>query len=163
VPALQAKTGGPRSEPARLIQLRLVARLLGSFLHGLAGVLHGLASGLDGLASCLDGVAGGLGSCITSGVDGRASGVHGRASGVGSFARGGSGGVGSFASGNSGVSGGFLRGLHGLFLLRAAGQDEGGQGGGKCDLRVHAMYPKMIEKTGLQPICRERRLRVPSR
>jgi hypothetical protein len=25
------------------------------------------------------------------------------------------------------------------------------------------MYPKMIEKTGLQPICRERRLRVPSR
>lgn len=157
------KTGGPRSEPARLVQLRLVARLLGGFLHGLAGFLHGLASGLNGLARRLDGVAGGLGSCITSGLDGLASGIRGLASGVGGFARSGSSGVGSFASGGSGVSSGFLRGLHGLFLLRAAGQDEGGQGGGKCDLRVHAMYPKMIEKTGLQPICRERRLRVPSR
>ena len=163
MPALQAKTGGPRSEPARLGQLRLVARLLGGFLHGLAGILHGLASGLDGLARRLGGVGSDFSSGITSGLDGLASGFHGRASGIGGFARGGSGGVGSLASGGSGVSSGFLRGLHGLFLLRAAGQDEGGQGGGKCDLRVHAMYPKMKRKAGLQPTCRDGRLRAPTR
>ena len=102
-----------------------------------------------------DGVRGGLGSGGTSGVDsgasgvgGGASGVNGGASGVGgggssSLARGGSGvgsGVGSLASGGSGVGSGLGSLLNRRFLLGAAGQGEGGEGGSECDLGVHVRY-----------------------
>ena len=70
------------------------------------------------------------GSRIDSGV----------ASGGGSVRRGSSGvrgGVSSLASSSGGVSSSFLRGFDGFFLLGAAGEDQGGEGGGESDLRVH--------------------------
>ncbi|MGB7905608.1 MAG: hypothetical protein WCF43_13000, partial [Steroidobacteraceae bacterium] len=69
------------------------------------------------------------------------SGVNGSFASSGGSVRGGSssvrGGVGSLASGGGGVSSGFLRGFDGFFLLGAAGEYEGGEGGGESDLRVH--------------------------
>jgi hypothetical protein len=74
-------------------------------------------------------------------LGGSASFLRGIAGSSGGGVRGGSGGgrgsVDSLASGSGGVSSGFLRGFDGFFLLGAAGQDEGGQGGGESDLRVH--------------------------
>jgi hypothetical protein len=121
--------------------------LLRGFLHGLAGFLGGLtgsgsgvASGGGGVGSSLTSDRGGVGSAFGGGVNGGlasgSSGVAGGSSGVGS-------GVGSLASGGGGVSSGFLSGLDGLFLLRAAGHDEGGKGGSKCDLRVHFDIPQI--------------------
>ena len=112
-------------------------QLLGRFLDGSASVLRGfagsgsgVASGSGGIASSSSGVASSGGSRIDGGV----------ASGSGSIRRGSGGvrgGVNSLASGSGGVSSSFLRGFDGFFLLGAAGEDQGGEGGGESDLRVH--------------------------
>ena len=112
-------------------------QLLGRFLHGSARVLRGFAGGSSGIASSSSGVASG-GSGVASGGG---SGVNGSvASGGGSVRRssgGVRGGVSSLASGSGGVSSSFLRGFDGFFLLGAASEGQGGEGGGECDLRVH--------------------------
>ena len=112
-------------------------QLLGRFLDGSASVLRGfagsgsgVASGSGGIASSSGGVAGSSGSRVDGGV---ASGSGGVRRGSGSVR----GGVSSFASGSGGVSSSFLRGFDGFFLLGAAGEDQGGEGGGESDLRVH--------------------------
>jgi len=91
-------------------------QLLGRFLDGSASVLRGFA---------------GSGSGVASGSGGIASSSGGVASSSGSRIDGG------VASGSGGVSSSFLRGFHGFFLLGAAGEDQGGEGGGESDLRVH--------------------------
>jgi hypothetical protein len=143
------RSGGPRPGPALPFQLALSSRLLlGRFLRGLAGVLRsltggssGVASGGSGVASNGSGVASGGSGGIHSGASGVDSGGAGSGSGVGS-------GVASNGSGVSGSSGGIRRlgggvdsGLNRSFLLGAAGERKGGQGGGECDLRVHVQYP----------------------
>jgi hypothetical protein len=112
-------------------------QLLGRFLGGSAGVLRSfagssssVASGGGGIASGSSGVAGSSGGRIDGGV---ASGSGGIRRGSGSVR----GGVSSLASGGGGVSSSFLRGFDGFFLLGAAGEDQGGEGGGESDLRVH--------------------------
>ena len=108
-------------------------QLLGRFLGGSASVLRGfassgssVASGGGGIASSSGGVASGGGSGVASG----GGGVRRSSGGV-------RGGVSSLASGSGGVSSSFLRGFDGFFLLGAAGEGQGGEGGGESDLRVH--------------------------
>ena len=112
-------------------------QLLGRFLDGSASVLRGfassgsgVASGGGGIASSSGGVASGGGSRIDSGVASGGGGVRRSSGSV-------RGGVSSLASGSGGVSSSFLRGFDGFFLLGAAGEDQGGKGGGESDLRVH--------------------------
>jgi len=154
------RSGGPRPGPALPFQLALSSRLLlGRFLRGLAGVLRsltggssGVASGGSGVASNGSGVASGGSGGIHSGASGVDSGGAGSGSGVGS-------GVASNGSGVSGGSGGIRRlgggvdsGLNRSFLLGAAGERKGGQGGGECDLRVHVKYPmgSVVDETFTQ-------------
>ena len=126
-------------------------QLLGRFLRGLAGVLRGFAGSSSGVTSSSSGVAS-SGSGVASGGGGIASSSGGVASSSGSriddgVASGGGGvrrssgsvrgGVSSLASGSGCVSSSFLRGFDGFFLLGAAGEDQGGEGGGESDLRVH--------------------------
>jgi hypothetical protein len=114
-------------------QRQLLGRFLdgsASFLRGVASSGSGVASGGGGIAGSSSGVASGGGSRIDGGV----------ASGSGSIRRGSGGvrgGVNSLASGSGGVSSSFLRGFDGFFLLGAAGEDQGGEGGSESDLRVH--------------------------
>jgi hypothetical protein len=143
------RSGGPRPGPALPFQLALSDRLLlGRVLRGLAGVLRSLTGGSSGVASSGSGIASN-GSGVASGGGG---GVDSSASGVGRGGAGSGSGVGSgVASNGSGVSGGRggIRRLRGgvnsgfnrSFLLGAAGERKGGQGGGECDLRVHVKYP----------------------
>jgi hypothetical protein len=112
-------------------------QLLGRFLDGSASVLHGFASGGSGVASGGGGIASSSSGIASSGGSRVNGGV---ASGSGGIRRGSGGirgGVSSLASGGSGVSSSFLRGFDGFFLLGAAGEDQGGEGGGESDLRVH--------------------------
>ena len=112
-------------------------QLLGRFLDGSASVLRGFAGSGSGVASSGSGVASSSSGVASSGgsrIDG------GVASGGGGVRRGSGGvrgGVSSLASGSGGVSSSFLRGFDGFFLLGAAGEDQGGEGGGESDLRVH--------------------------
>ncbi len=108
-------------------------QLLGRFLHGSAGVLRSFASGSGGVASSSSGVASnssGVASGANNGITSSSGGVRRSSGGV-------RGGVSSLASGSGGISSGFLRGFDGFFLLGAAGEDQGGEGGGESDLRVH--------------------------
>jgi hypothetical protein len=143
-------SGGPRLGPALPVQLALSDRLLlGRFLHGLAGVLRSLTGSGSGVASGGSGVAndftGGGSSVAGSGSGGVDSGIASGGGGIDSgFASGGSG----VASGGGGINGGIRRlgggvdsGFDRSFLLDAAGERKGGQGGGECDLRVHVQYP----------------------
>ena len=150
------RSGGPRPGPALPFQLALSSRLLlGRFLRGLAGVLRSLTGGSSGVASSGSGVTS-SGSGVTSNGSGVASGgsggIHGGASGINGGSAGSGSGVGSGVAGNgSGVNrgrGGIRRlgssvdsGVNRGFLLGAAGERKGGQGGGECDLRVHVQYP----------------------
>ena len=114
-------------------QRQLLGRFLGggaSFLRGIAGSGSGVASGSGGIASSSSGVASGGGSRIDGGVASGSGGIRRGSGGV-------RGGVNSLASGSGGVSSSFLRGFDGFFLLGAAGEDQGGEGGGESDLRVH--------------------------
>ncbi len=101
------------------------------------GVLRGFAGSSSGVASGGSGVASG-GAASRSG---RGSGVNGSVASSGGSVRRSSGGVrggvSSLASGSGGVSSGFLRGFDGFFLLGAAGEGQGGKGGGESNLRVH--------------------------
>jgi hypothetical protein len=112
-------------------------QLLGRFLDGSASVLRGfagsgsgVASGSGGIASSSGGVASSSGSRIDDGVASGGGGVRRSSGSV-------RGGVSSLASGSGGVSSSFLRGFDGFFLLGAAGEDQGGEGGSESDLRVH--------------------------
>jgi hypothetical protein len=112
-------------------------QLLGRFLDGSASVLRGFASSGSGITSSSSGVASGSSSVASGGGRGVNDGV---ASGGGGIRRGSGGvrgGVSSLASGSGGVSSSFLRGFDGFFLLGAAGEDQGGEGGSESDLRVH--------------------------
>jgi hypothetical protein len=127
-PIFSSARNGPTNS-----QRQLLGRFLGgsaSFLRGFAGSGSGVASGSGGIASSSSSVASGGGSRIDGSV----------ASGSGSIRRGSGGvrgGVSSLASGSGGVSSSFLRGFDGFFLLGAAGEDQGGEGGSESDLRVH--------------------------
>ena len=109
-------------------------QLLGSFLDL-------LTSGLNGFARRHGGVRGGTGNGVASFRGGRGGGVNGGGAGIDGGVRRSSGGVrggvSSLASGSGGVSSGFLRGFDGFFLLGAAGEGQGGKGGGESNLRVH--------------------------
>ena len=143
------RSGGPRPGPALPFQLALSDRLLlVASCAACAGVLRsrtgggsGVASGGGGVTSNGSGVASGGGGGVDGGAGGVDSGGAGSGSGVGS-------GVASNGSGVSGGSGGIRRlgggvdsGFDRSFLLGAAGEGQGGQGGGECDLRVHVQYP----------------------
>ena len=139
-------SGGPRLGPALPVQLALSDRLLlGRFLHGLAGVLRSLTGSGSGIASGGSSVASGGSGVASGGSGGVDSGVASGGGGIDSgFASGGSG----VASGGGGINGGIRRlgggidsGFDRSFLLGAAGERKGGQGGGECDLRVHVQYP----------------------
>ncbi len=112
-------------------------QLLGRFLDGSAGVLRGFASGGSGVASSSGGVASSSGGVASGGGSGVNGGVASGGGGVRRSSGGVRGGVSSLASGSGGVSSSFLRGFDGFFLLGAAGEDQGGEGGGESDLRVH--------------------------
>ena len=143
------RSGGSRPGPALPCQLALSDRLLlGRFLRGLAGVLRSLTGGGSGVASSGSGVTSNGGGVASGG----GGGIHRGASHVRSGSAGGSSGVGSGVAGNgSGVNrgrggirrlgGGVDSGVNRGFLLGAAGERKGGQGGGECDLRVHVQYP----------------------
>lgn len=129
------QTGGSRGTRP-FVQPRLKPELLRGFLHGLTSSGSGVASGGGGVAHGLASGFAGRGSGVDGGVTSGSSGVASGGSGVGS-------GVGSLASGGGSISGSFLRGLDGLFLLGAAGEDEGGKGGSKGDLCVHFGVPRV--------------------
>ena len=136
----------PRREDARSSPI-----LLGGFLHGFASGGSGVASSSGGVRGNSSGVASGGSSVRRSGVNG--SGV---ASGGGGVRRGSSGvrgGVSSLASGSSGVSSGFRRGFDGFFLLGAASEGQGGEGGGEGDLRVHLISTPKCRSVDVELFC----------
>jgi hypothetical protein len=110
---------------------------LTSGLRGIAGGSSGVTSGSSGVASDFRGASSGVGRSSGGGVNGSfasgGGGIRRSSGGVG-------GGVSSLASSGSGVSSGFLRGFDGFFLLGAAGEGQGGEGGSESDLRVHGIY-----------------------
>ena len=112
-------------------------QLLGRFLDGSASVLRGFASSGSGVASSSGGVASSSGGVASGGGRRIDSGVASGGGGVRRGSGGIRGGVSSLASGSGGVSSSFLRSFDGFFLLGAAGEDQGGEGGGESDLRVH--------------------------
>jgi len=139
---LVAGKGGPRSGPALPVQLALSDRLLlGRVLRGLAGVLRSLTGGSSGVASGSGGIASGRGSGVNRSASGVGGGSAGSGSGVGSGVAGNGGGVNGGRGGILRLGGGVDSGVDRSFLLGAAGERKGGQGGGECDLRVHVQYP----------------------
>jgi hypothetical protein len=108
-----------RLKAATVLLLRTFGRSRGSLGSRGSGRVGGRSS--SGIHS--SSVASGGGG-ITSGVDGLA----------GSF--------GGLIGSSRGVGSGFLRGFNrSFFLLRAAGEGQGGKGGGECKFRVHGRYP----------------------
>ena len=90
----------------------------------------GAAASAAGAAAASVGSSGGS-SGVASGGSGITGGVSGLASGFGRL-------IGS----GGGVSSSVLRRFDGgFFLLRAAGEGQGGKGGGECKFRVHGRYP----------------------
>jgi hypothetical protein len=128
-------------------------RLVGGFLHGFAGGGSGVASSGSGVASGGSGITRGVNGGVASGGSGVNGGVASGGSGVRRGSGGVRGGVSSFASGGSGVSSGFLRGFDGFFLLGAASEGQGGEGGGEGDLRVHLISTPKIAIGWIQTLC----------
>jgi len=122
-------------------------------LGGFRGRSSSVRRGSGGVRRGSGGVRRGSGSGVARGGSGVNGGVASSGGGVRRGSGGVRGGVSSLASGGGGVSSSFRRGFDGFFLLGAAGEGQGGEGGGEGDLRVHLISTPKCRSVDVELIC----------